>query len=283
MHIKIKDVSYVYDEGTPFFVNALKNINLDIEHGQIVSIIGHTGSGKSTLIQTINGILRPSSGYIKIGDYIIDNKKRDLSKLRQDVGLVFQYPEYQLFEETVYKDISFSLKKSKMSDEEKEERVNEAIQTFNLPKEILDKSPFELSGGQKRKVAICGILVTKPKVLILDEPTAGLDPMSKKELLELILDINKKYNTTIIFVTHSMDEVLKIADKLIVMNKGKVVLDGRPLDVFSHKKQLVDIDLDIPELLKLAIDLENKGFKISGDISVKGIKSDIVKNLRSGV
>lgn len=282
MSIKIKNLKHIYDEGTPYQLEALSGINLDVEDGELIGLIGHTGSGKSTLIQHLNGLLRPSSGSIDIDGFKIEKGKQNLKLLRQKVGLVFQYPEYQLFEETVAKDVAFGPRNIGIPEEQIDAVVEAALKHVGLDiKEIGEKAPFELSGGQKRKVAIAGVLAMKPKILILDEPTAGLDPKSRDELLSYIKELHVKEKMTIIFVTHSMEDVARLASRLIVMHKSSIVYDNTPREVFKHSEHLQSIGLDIPQLSKLVFQLNEKGFDIDDTlITFNEIKDAILQQLR---
>lgn len=267
MQIEIKELSHIYSNGTSNEYLALDNINIGIEKGEFIVIIGHTGSGKSTLIQHLNALLKPTKGQIKFEDKDIFSKDVKLSEIRKKVGLVFQYPEYQLFEETVEKDIAYGPLNLGYSDSEVEKLVKYSLDLVGMSyEEIKDKSPFDLSGGQKRRVAIAGVLAMRPDVLILDEPTAGLDPRGRKEILDNIKSINKKENTTIILVSHSMEDAFNYADKVVVLNKGKIEYFDKPRIVFNNYENLKKIGLDIPENLKLKNLLLKNGFKIQDDV-----------------
>ncbi|SMC28704.1 energy-coupling factor transport system ATP-binding protein [Clostridium acidisoli DSM 12555] len=283
MSIEIENLTHVYMKGTPFEKKALDNINIKIEDGQFVALIGHTGSGKSTLIQHINGLLKPTSGKIIVDDTDITLKGTKLTDIRKKVGLVFQYPEYQIFEETIQKDIAYGPKNLKLDEEEVMERVKRAMKMVNLDyKTFADKSPFELSGGQKRRVAIAGVVAMEPKVLILDEPTAGLDPKGRDDILGQISKLQKEYKMTIILVSHSMEDVAKIADRILVMNHGKCILDGKPNEIFKEIDTLESIGLAVPEVTYLVRELRKKGFNISEDIfTVQQAKEEIISYLRS--
>lgn len=282
MSIKIEQLKHIYDPGTPYELEALSDINMTIEDGEIVGLIGHTGSGKSTLMQHLNGLIKPSSGSIYIEGLTLTKEKQDLRALRQKVGLVFQYPEYQLFEETVAKDIAFGPKNIGIKDSEIDGVVRQAMAHVGLDyEEYAEKAPFELSGGQKRKVAIAGVLAMKPRVLILDEPTAGLDPKSRDELLCYIKELHEKEKMTIIFVTHSMEDVARLASRLIVMHQSKIVYDDIPKEVFKHTEHLQAIGLDVPELNKLVETLNQKGFSIDDTlIKFEDIKNAILNEIR---
>lgn len=297
MSIKIVDLTHIYDKKTPNETIAVDHINLDVATGEFIGLIGHTGSGKSTLIQQLNGLLKPSSGEIIISGYNITDgldqpskkgrikkseinaRKKRLIEVRKRVGLVFQYPEYQLFEETVEKDISFGPVNLGLGPEEVTLRVIEAMKTVGLDYETYkDRSPFELSGGQKRRVAIAGVLAMKPEVLILDEPTAGLDPRGRDEILAQIKTLHLREKITVIIVSHSMEDMAKIAERLIVMNKGTIVLDGTPKEVFRHIDLLEEIGLAVPQISYLIRSLVDHGFNIdSSIITVEEAKESLIK------
>ncbi len=284
MSIKAENIVYIYGEGTPFRTVALDNINLSIKKGEFVGIIGHTGSGKSTLIQLLNGLELPASGQITVDDKIIGSDKSELRKIRQTVGLVFQYPEYQLFEETVERDVAFGPLNLELPENEINTRVKDALQAvgFNY-KEIKDKSPFDLSGGQKRRVAIAGVLAMKPDYLILDEPTAGLDPAGRNEIFEQIRKLHKSSNQTVILVSHSMEDVAKLVEKVIVLYKGKVHMQGTPKEVYRNTDELVKIGLGVPQIVEVVSELRKKGFNIKDDIiTVEEAKIEIIKELTGG-
>ena len=267
MQIKFESVNHIYNANTPMERRALYNIEFDVPKGQFLAIIGHTGSGKSTLIQHMNGLLKPSSGNIKVGDKVIksDDKNRDLREIRQHVGLVFQFPEYQLFEETIERDIIFGPMNYGVSEEEAIRRAHDVIQMVGLDIEMLGRSPFNLSGGQMRRVAIDGILAMDPDILVLDEPTAGLDPRGQFEIMEMFYKLNKEYGKTIVLVTHDMDLVAKYAEEVIVMNKGVLTIKGTPKNVFKQVDLLrtCGITLPIPSqnyyklLERLNVDVDN--------------------------
>ncbi|MGB9779963.1 energy-coupling factor transporter ATPase [Caldanaerobacter sp.] len=281
MPIKVENVSFIYNEGTPYATIALEDVNFEIEDEEFVGIIGHTGSGKSTLIQQLNGLLKPSRGKIYINGIDITDKKVNLKDIRKQVGLVFQYPEYQLFEETVFKDIAFGPSNLGLSEEEIKERVYEAMEIVGISRELANKSPFELSGGQKRRVAIAGILAMRPRILILDEPTAGLDPRGKQEILNKIKEIHDKYRMITILVSHSMEDIARIADKIIVMNKGKIELIGTPREVFREAERLERIGLSVPQITSLARELRKRGVPIPPDVlTIEEAKEYILRYLR---
>ena len=268
MSIKVRNLTYIYDEGMPFENRAIDDISFDIEDNDFVGLIGHTGSGKSTLIQHLNGLLKPSSGSIYINDFEITQKDINLTEIRKRVGVVFQYPEYQFFEDTIEKDIAFGPGNMGLDQEEITKRVKASMEAVGLDYEkYREKSPFELSGGQKRRVAIAGVIAMDPEVLILDEPTAGLDPGGREEIFELIKKLHRERNITVILSSHSMDDMAKLVKTLIVMNKGKIEFMGNPREVFSNDAhRLKEVGLDIRQVLELAIKLREKGFDIRQDI-----------------
>ncbi|EMT38418.1 energy-coupling factor transport system ATP-binding protein [Thermoanaerobacter thermohydrosulfuricus] len=281
MPIKVENLSFVYNEGTPYATVALNNVTFEIQDEEFVGIIGHTGSGKSTLIQHLNGLLKPTSGKIYINGVDITDKKVGLKDVRKEVGLVFQYPEYQLFEETIFKDIAFGPTNLGLSEEEIEKRVYEAMDIVGISRELADKSPFEVSGGQKRRIAIAGILAMKPKILILDEPTAGLDPKGKEEILNKIKEIHDKYKMITILVSHSMEDIARFADKIIVMNKGRIEVIGTPREVFREAEKLEKMGLGVPQITSLARELQKKGVAIPEDIlTIEEAKEYIIRYLR---
>ena len=283
MSIIVKNLTHIYNEGMPFASKALDDVSFEIKDRDFVGLIGHTGSGKSTLIQHLNGSLKPSSGEIFINDFNITDKNLNLTEIRKRVGVVFQYPEYQLFEETIDKDIAFGPSNLGLEESEIHNRVKASMEAVGLDYEgFKDKSPFELSGGQKRRVAIAGVIAMNPEVLILDEPTAGLDPGGRDEIFNLIKDLHEKKNMTIILSSHSMDDMAKLAKTLIVMNHGSVEFMGTPREVFkSNASKLKDIGLDIPQVLELALKLREKGFDISEDIlTLEEAKQEILKVVR---
>ncbi|MBB6631788.1 energy-coupling factor transporter ATPase [Clostridium algidicarnis] len=281
MSIKIENLTHVYMKNTPFEKKALDDINLEINDGEFVALIGHTGSGKSTLIQHLNGLLKPTSGKIIIDGQDILKRGVKLSDVRKKVGLVFQYPEYQLFEETIEKDIAFGPKNLGLKDEEILKRVKKAMEMVGIDyEEYKDKSPFDLSGGQKRRVAIAGVVAMEPKTLILDEPTAGLDPKGRDDILSQIKTLHKDYNMTIILVSHSMEDVAKVADRIIVMNKATCILDGKPKEIFQNIDRLEEVGLAAPQITYLVRELRAKGFEIEKDIfTVDQAKRAVLKYL----
>ena len=267
MSIKIENLTHVYMPKTPFEKKALDDVNLVIEDGEFLALIGHTGSGKSTLIQHLNGLLEPSSGRILVDNIDITNKETKLTDIRKKIGLVFQYPEYQLFEETIEKDIAFGPNNLGLSEEEVSDRVKKSMEMVGLDYESYkDVSPFDLSGGQKRRVAIAGVIAMEPKVLILDEPTAGLDPKGRDDILDQIKTLHEKYKMTIVLVSHSMEDVGKLAERIVVMNKGKIALMGKPAEIFKEVETLENIGLAVPQVTYLMRALREKGFDVSDEI-----------------
>ena len=267
MSIKIENLTHVYMPKSPFEKKALDNVNLVIEDGEFLALIGHTGSGKSTLIQHLNGLLEPTSGRILVDDIDITNKEAKLTEIRKKIGLVFQYPEYQLFEETIEKDIAFGPNNLELSSEEVSRRVKKSMEMVGLDYETYKNvSPFDLSGGQKRRVAIAGVIAMEPKVLILDEPTAGLDPQGRDDILEQIKLLHEKYKMTIVLVSHSMEDVGKLAQRIVVMNNGKVELLGKPSEVFKEVETLEKIGLAVPQVTYLMRVLRERGFDVSDEI-----------------
>lgn len=264
--IRVSGLSHVYSAGTPFEKTAIADINIEIPHGQLVGLIGHTGSGKSTFIQHLNGLLEPTSGTVTVDGEDINADKISRKNVRSKVGLVFQYPEYQLFEETVYADIAFGPKNMKLSESEIDERVREAASFVGVPEEHFERSPLELSGGQKRRVAIAGVIAMRPGVLILDEPTAGLDPAGCAQILQNICDYREKTGSTVIIVSHSMDDVARLADRLVVFNRGEIRFDGTPEEVFSNPEELKDIGLNVPAATELAMELRRIGVSVPASI-----------------
>ena len=257
--ISIRNLSHVYSEGTPFERIALNNVSLDIPGGELIGLLGHTGSGKTTLVQHLNGLLVPSSGQIFVDGQDINESKATRRDVRFKVGLVFQYPEYQLFEETVYKDIAFGPGNMGLSEEDIDERVREAAVFAGVDEEVFEKSPLELSGGQKRRIAIAGVIAMRPGVLILDEPSAGLDPYASSLILKNICDYKEKTGSTVIIISHNMDEIARIADRLIVLSEGAVAMDGSPAEVFKDPAKLVSLGLDVPKSTEIALALKEKG------------------------
>ena len=263
--MKLENVSFTYSPNTAYEIHALKNINLEIREGEFIGLIGHTGSGKSTLVQHFNGLMKATGGAIYYNDENIYGEGYSMKKLRSKVGLVFQYPEHQLFEVDVLTDVCFGPKNQGCSKEEAEERAKKALQMVGLKEKYYKQSPFELSGGQKRRVAIAGVLAMEPEVLILDEPTAGLDPKGRDEILDQLKRIHEERHITIILVSHSMEDVAKYVGRIIVMNQGEVMYDGTPKEVFSHYKELESVGLAAPQVTYIMNALAEKGFPVSTD------------------
>jgi len=281
LQIVFENVNYVYGSGTSFEKHALKDINLKINKGEFIGLIGHTGSGKSTLIQHMNGLMKATSGKIYFNGDNIYHKNYNMRQLRNKVGLVFQYPEHQLFETTVFKDVYFGPKNLGLEKLEADLRTYEALKMVGIGEDLLDASPFELSGGQKRRVAIAGILAMKPDVLILDEPTAGLDPRGRDEILDQIAKLHKESKITVILVTHSMEDAAKYVDRLLVMNQGRLAMDEKPDKVFSRYKELEEIHLAAPQVTYVMNALKEKGFSLNPDVTtVSEAKDEILKALK---
>ena len=266
MPIEIKNLNHIYMPGSPFETKALDDVTLTINDGEFIGLIGHTGSGKSTLVQHLNGLMKPDSGTVLVDGMDTGAKETDLREVRRRVGLVFQYPEHQLFEETVRKDVAFGPRNLGCDEAEIEQRVRDACAQVGLGEDVLDKSPFDMSGGQKRRVAIAGVLAMQPRVLVLDEPTAGLDPRGRKELTELIRQLHEDAGNTIVMVSHSMDDIASLAQRIIVMNKGRVAMDGTPREVFSRPQELMEMHLGVPAAARLALRLREMGYSIPDDV-----------------
>ena len=260
--LQVQNLNYIYSIGTPFQHQALEDVSFSVERGEFIGIIGHTGSGKSTLMQQLNGLLKPTSGTILLDGQDIWSDKKLTRQARFRVGLVFQYPEYQLFEETVYKDIAFGPRNMGLSEEEIDRRVRDAAATVGLTEEQLQVSPFDLSGGQKRRVAIAGVIAMEPEVLILDEPTAGLDPVGRAGILKNIEDYRSTHNAAIMMVSHSMDDVARLTDRLLVLNGSRLVMDGTPAEVFAHAEELTQMGLNIPQVTRVFLELRNLGLDV---------------------
>jgi len=267
MSIKIENVSYIYGEGSPFEKRALNDVSLTIEDGEFVGMIGHTGSGKSTLIQQINGLLTPTLGQVYVDGEGIFNTEVKLKDIRQKVGLVFQYPEHQLFEMTIYKDVAFGPTNMGLDQEEVDRRVRWALEIVGIDEEIFEQAPFDLSGGQKRRVAIAGVLAMKPKVLVLDEPTAGLDPQGRDEILAEVTKLHEQLGITVILVSHSMEDIARYVHRVVVMDMGGIRFDGTAKEVFRHVEELEAMGLAVPQTAYLAKALREQGMVIEGDIT----------------
>ena len=279
--LEVKDLRHVYSAGTPFEHIALTDVSFSVERGEFIGVIGHTGSGKSTLMQHLNGLLKPTSGSILLDGKDIWSDKKLTRECRFRVGLVFQYPEYQLFEETVYKDIAFGPTNMGLGKEEIDRRVREAAGFVGITDEQLEVSPFDLSGGQKRRVAIAGVIAMEPEILILDEPTAGLDPEGREEILRNIDDYRKAKNATIMMVSHSMSDVARLAQRLLVMNNAHLAMDGTPIEVFSRAQELIDMGLDIPELTRVFLKLQQMGIPVNQVYTIEQAVAEI-KRLKGG-
>ena len=279
--LEVKNLTYIYSAGTPFEHKALDDISFSVEPGEFIGIIGHTGSGKSTLMQQLNGLLKPTSGTVLLDGQDIWSDKKLTRQARFRVGLVFQYPEYQLFEETVYKDIAFGPKNMGLSPEEVDRRVREAAGFVGLTEQQLEVSPFDLSGGQKRRVAIAGVIAMEPEVLILDEPTAGLDPVGRSEILGNIQAYRKAKNATIMMVSHSMEDVARLTDRLLVMNGSKLAMDAPPAQVFTHAEELTQMGLNIPQVTQVFLELKKLGLDVKNVYTIDQAAAEI-RRLKGG-
>ena len=277
--LELKNLSYVYGTGTPFEKTAVNNLSLSIEKGEFIGIMGHTGSGKSTLVQMLNGLMKPTSGQVLLDGEDIWANPKDIRKIRFKVGMVFQYPEYQLFEETVAKDIAFGPTNMGKSGAELEKAVNDAARFTGLKDELLEKSPFDLSGGEKRRAAIAGVIAMNPEVLVLDEPTAGLDPMGRDVLLSQIVQYHKERKNTVILVSHSMEDIARVADKIIVMNKSNLVMFDKTKEVFSKGRELEKIGLRVPQITKIMLELREKGCNVPEGILTVDEAMDCISSL----
>ena len=281
--IKVENVSYIYGKGTPFQKLALDNVSVSFEKGKITGLIGHTGSGKSTLVSLLNGLSKPTEGRILLNGTDIWEKPKEIVKIRFKVGVVMQYPEYQLFEDTVWADIGFGPRNQGLDDEEIKQRTLDAIRFTGISQDILDKSPFDLSGGQKRRVAIAGVIAMKPDVLVLDEPAAGLDPRGRREILGGLRRLVDETGTTIILVSHSMEDMAHYCDNVVVMNSSKVYKEGTVSEIFSLGTALTEIGLDVPLVSKIADELINRGIPLEGTLyTVEGVKNAIIEYARRG-
>ncbi|MBO5050714.1 MAG: energy-coupling factor transporter ATPase [Clostridia bacterium] len=279
--LEIKDVSYVYGGGTPFEMVALNHVSVGFEKGKITGVIGHTGSGKSTLVQLLNGLLRPQSGEILLNGESIWAKPKEIQKIRYRVGLVMQYPEYQLFDETVRADIGYAPRNMGLSPEEVEARVKEAAAFVRLDEELLDQSPFALSGGQKRRAAIAGIIAMRPEVLVLDEPAAGLDPLGRSDILGGLREYQRSCNATVILVSHSMEDMAQYCDRIVALNHAEVFLTGTVDEVFSRSKELAEVGLDIPHIARFALALQKRGVPLEGSLyTVSGVAEAYMRALQ---
>ncbi len=279
--LEVKNLTYIYSAGTPFEHKALDNVSFSVHRGEFIGIIGHTGSGKSTLMQQLNGLLKPTSGSVLLDGRDIWADKQQTRQARFRVGLVFQYPEYQLFEETVYRDIAFGPKNMGLSQEEIQRRVLEAAGFVGITQQQLQVSPFDLSGGQKRRVAIAGVIAMEPEVLILDEPTAGLDPVGRAEILQNIENYRKAKNATVMMVSHSMEDVARLTDRLLVMNGSKLAMDGPPQEIFSHAQELLDMGLSIPQVTQVFLHLQKMGLDVKNVYTIEQAVAEC-KRIRGG-
>ena len=279
--LQVQNLNYIYSVGTPFEHQALHDVSFSVSRGEFIGIIGHTGSGKSTLMQQLNGLLKPTSGKILLDGKDIWSDKKLTRQARFRVGLVFQYPEYQLFEETVYKDIAFGPKNMGLKADEIDRRVREAAAIVGLTEAQLEVSPFDLSGGQKRRVAIAGVIAMEPEVLILDEPTAGLDPVGREEILKNIEDYRRKHNATIMMVSHSMDDVARLTDRLLVMNGSNLAMDGTPAEVFTRAEELVEMGLNIPQVTRVFLELKRLGLDVEPVYTIEQAVK-VLKAIRGG-
>lgn len=280
--MRVEDLTHTYGENTPFCRSAVQNVNMEIMRGEFLGIIGHTGSGKSTLIQHLNGLLKPTGGRILLEGWDIWAEPKQIRDVRFRVGLVFQYPEYQLFEETVYKDVAFGPKNMGLDEKEIDRRVRSAIAFSGLGEDLLDKSPFDLSGGQKRRVAIAGVIAMEPDVLILDEPSAGLDPAGRRSMLENIRRYHREKGTTVVMVSHSMDEVAENVDRIVVLANAGVVMSGTPHEVFSRAQELIDVGLNVPQVTQVAMALVKQGVSIDPAVYTVAALRDALLALEGG-
>ena len=280
--LRVENLTYTYNPNTPFCKDAIVDVSFTAEKGEIIGIIGHTGSGKSTLVQHLNGLLRPVSGKIFYNGRDIWENPKKIGSIRSKIGLVFQYPEYQLFEETVYKDIAFGPKNMGLTDNEIDTTVRKSIKSVEIPEEYLQKSPFDLSGGEKRRVAIAGVLAMNPEIIVFDEPTAGLDPQGRVTVMEIIKKYRNKNNATVFVVSHSMEDMAMIADKILVLNKGHVVMFDTPKKVFSRRSELEEMGLDVPQITRVVHGLIEKGYNLPSDIITVDEAAAAILKIREG-
>ncbi|MBR2132860.1 MAG: energy-coupling factor transporter ATPase [Oscillospiraceae bacterium] len=280
--IRVENLTHTYGINTPFCRSAVDGVSLEIRKGEFLGVIGHTGSGKSTLIQHLNGLLKPTSGTIYLNGQDIWKDPKKIREVRFKVGLVFQYPEYQLFEETCYKDIAFGPKNMGLDAKEIDRRVHEAAAFAGVSEALLEKSPFDLSGGQKRRVAIAGVIAMEPEVLILDEPSAGLDPRGRRDLLKNIRDYHEQRGTTVVMVSHSMDEVAENVDRIIVLSQAGVVMSGTPSEVFGRAQELVDVGLNVPQVTQIAMELKRRGVEIDSAVYTVSELRNVLNRLKKG-
>jgi len=280
--LRVENLTYTYNPNTPFCKDAIVDVSFTAEKGEIIGIIGHTGSGKSTLVQHLNGLLKATDGKIFYNERDIWENPKEIRNIRSKIGLVFQYPEYQLFDETVYKDIAFGPKNMGLSEDEIEKAVRESAVSVEIPADYLEKSPFDLSGGEKRRVAIAGVLAMKPEIIVFDEPTAGLDPQGRATVMDIIKKYRDKNNATVFVVSHSMEDMAMLADKILVLNKGSVVMFDMPKNVFSKREELKKIGLDVPQITKIIHGLIEKGIDLPRDIITVDEAAAAILNLRKG-
>ncbi len=280
--LEVKNLTHTYDGNTPFMNDAVKNVSFSIEKGEIIGIIGHTGSGKSTLVQHLNGLLKATEGEVLLDGKNIWENPKQIRNIRSRVGIVFQYPEYQLFEDTVYKDIAFGPKNMELSDEEISRRVYEISDLVGVKREYLDKSPFDLSGGEKRRVAIAGVMAMQPEIIIFDEPIAGLDPRGRADVVKMIADYRNKYNATVLIISHNMEDMAMLADRLIVMNKGEMILFDKTENVFKQHQLLTDIGLNVPMVTQIMLQLKEMGMEIPDNIFTVQSAVDYLLSITKG-
>lgn len=279
--IEVKNLSFTYAIGTPFEINAVDDVSLSINEGEVIGLIGHTGSGKSTFVQMLNGLIKPTSGQVLLEGKDIWEKPKEIRKIRFKVGMVFQYPEYQLFDETVYKDISFGPRNKELSENETDETVRKAAKFVGLSDKLLNKSPFDLSGGEKRRAAIAGVIAMDPDVLVLDEPTAGLDPKGREVLLAQIMGYHKERKNTIFFVSHSMEDISRIADRVMVMNKGRLEMFDTPKNIFAQVDKIESMGLRVPQITKIMMMLRERGYDLTdGVLTVEQAFTELVNLLK---
>ena len=280
--LEVKNLTHSYSGNTPFVNDAVKDVSFKVENGEILGIIGHTGSGKSTLVQHLNGLLKPTDGKILLENSDIWENPKEIRKIRSKVGLVFQYPEYQLFEETVYADIAFGPKNMGLSGDELDKRIKEISKIVGVKPEYFEKSPFDLSGGEKRRVAIAGVMAMRPQIIVFDEPTAGLDPVGRENVMKIINDYRTAYNATVIIISHSMEDMALIADKLLVMNKGSLYMHGSVCEVFSHQKELQSIGLNVPIVTRVFTHLKSLGLPVNENVFTVADAVNELKRLKVG-
>lgn len=280
--LEVKNLTHTYSENTPFVNDAVSEVSFSAEKGEIIGIIGHTGSGKSTLVQHLNGLLKPTAGDIFIDGENIWSKPKEIRKIRSRVGLVFQYPEYQLFEETVFADIAFGPKNMGLEGDELKQRVLETCEIIGVKSEYLEKSPFDLSGGEKRRVAIAGVMAMKPEIIVFDEPTAGLDPVGRESVMKIIHDYRKATDATVIIISHSMEDMAQLADKLIVMNKGRCEMFDTVENVFKNGDRLRKIGLDVPIVTRVFYELKNAGIPVPDDVFTVSRAVEVLKRIKAG-